>query len=285
MKKSLSALALLIASFGYLYWDVFAKLAQDWSEDENYSHGFLIVPLALYLAYERREKLRRAIYRPNNVGLLVIVLSLGLLAAGVLGAELFTTQVSILGTIGGSVLYLYGWGPLRIMLFPIALLFVMIPIPAIVLNPIAFPLQLLASKFGEAALVTCRIPVLREGNVMHLANTSLEVAEACSGLRSLVSLLTVGILYGYFVESRTWIRLFLTLAAIPAAILANGFRVAGTGIAAHFYGAKAAEGFIHTFSGWLVFVAAFAMLFVLHRILLWLLPKPLLEPNISSRAA
>src|SRR6266498_3102082 len=171
------------------------------------------------------------------------------------------------------------------MLFPIALLFVMIPVPAIIINPIAFPLQLLASKFGETALLSCRIPVLREGNVMHLANTSLEVAEACSGLRSLVSLLTVGILYGYFVESRTWIRLFLTLAAIPAAILANGFRVAGTGIAAHFYGAKAAEGFIHTFSGWLVFVAAFAMLFVLHRILLWLLPKPLLEPNISSRAA
>jgi len=167
------------------------------------------------------------------VGLLVVLLSLGLLAAGVLGAELFTTQVSILGTVSGSVLYLYGWGHLRIMLFPIAVLFVMLPIPAIVLNPIAFPLQLLASRAGEAALISCRIPVLREGNLIHLANSSLEVAEACSGLRSLVSLLTLGILYGYFAESKTWIRLSLVLATVPVAILANGLRVAGTGIAAH----------------------------------------------------
>jgi len=283
-KKLLSALALLIASFGFLYWDVIAKLVHDWSVDENYSHGFLIVPLALYLAYQKRERLRRETCRPSNVGLLVVLLSLGLLAAGVLGAELFTTQVSILGTVSGSVLYLYGWGHLRIMLFPIALLFVMIPIPAIVLNPIAFPLQLLASRAGEAALISCRIPVLREGNLIHLANSSLEVAEACSGLRSLVSLLTLGILYGYFAESKTWIRLSLVLATVPVAILANGLRVAGTGIAAHFYGPKAAQGFFHTFSGWLVFVAAFAMLFVLHRVLLCLLTKPFSEKT-SSHAA
>jgi exosortase len=145
----------------------------------------------------------------------------------------------------------------------------MIPIPAIIFNQVAFPLQLLASRFGEMALSLFQIPVLREGNVIILANTSLEVAEACSGIRSLISLLTLGIVYGYFCDSRLWIRVTLGVITIPVGILANGIRVAGTGIAAHFYGSEVAEGFIHTFSGWLVFVLAFIIIFLLHRIIRW----------------
>jgi exosortase len=148
----------------------------------------------------------------------------------------------------------------------------MIPIPAIIFNQIAFPLQLLASRFGEVSLTACQIPVLREGNVINLANTSLEVAEACSGIRSLISLLTLGIVYGYFADSRVWVRVILALGTIPIAIAANGIRVAGTGIAAHYYGPEAAQGFFHTFSGWIIFVAAFIMMFIFYRVIALIAP-------------
>jgi exosortase len=148
----------------------------------------------------------------------------------------------------------------------------MIPIPAIIFNQIAFPLQLLASRFGELSLRILQIPVLREGNLISLANTSLEVAEACSGIRSLISLLAIGIVYGYFTDSRVWVRIMLALVTIPAAIIANGLRVAGTGLAAHYFGPQAAEGFFHVFSGWLIFLAASIMLFAVRTILIWLFP-------------
>jgi exosortase len=153
-------------------------------------------------------------------------------------------------------------------------LLLMIPIPAIIFNQVAFPLQLLASRFGEAALQACDIPVLREGNVIVLANTTLEVAEACSGIRSLVSLLTLGIVYGYFADRRSWMRIVIALATVPIAIVANGLRVAGTGIAAHYYGPEAAHGFFHTFSGWLVFAFAFGALVTLIHAILRFTPAP-----------
>jgi exosortase len=143
----------------------------------------------------------------------------------------------------------------------------MIPIPAIIFNQIAFPLQLLASRSGEFALGALQIPVLREGNVIMLANTTLEVAEACSGIRSLVSLLTLAIIFGCFAERRRWARFALAAASVPVAILSNGLRVAGTGVAAHYFGAAAAQGFFHTFSGWLLFIVAFGLLFLVQRAL------------------
>jgi exosortase len=148
----------------------------------------------------------------------------------------------------------------------------MVPIPAILFNQIAFPLQLIASQFGEAVIRAVDIPVLREGNVLILANISLEVAEACSGIRSLISLLTLGIVFGYIGDGRNWVRTLIALSAIPVAVIANGARVAGTGIAAHYYGQAAAEGFFHEFSGWLVFIAAFAMMLLFHRLLLLVAP-------------
>jgi exosortase len=262
-----------VASFLFLYRDVLRKLIHDWSVDENYSHGFLVIPMALYLAWERRERFAAVFGRPNSAGLLVVTASLCVLVAGVLGAEVFTTEISLIGTTAGSVLFLFGWRALRVMLFPIAFLLLMVPIPAIVFNQIAFPLQLLASKFAETIVMALGIPVLREGNVINLANTSLEVAEACSGIRSLISLLTLGIVYGYFLESRQWIRVYVGIATVPVAILANGFRVAGTGVAAHYIGPEVAEGFFHTFSGWLVFVAAAVMLFAAHRLVVWFVPE------------
>lgn len=259
--------SLLLLSFGLLYRDVLVKLVHDWLTDDNYSHGILIVPIALYFAWERRARLLAAPAKPSLLGLIVVLGSILLLVAGTLGAELFLARVSILGIVAGSVLFILGWEHLRILVLPIAFLVLMIPIPAIIFNQIAFPLQLLASRFGETTLRALSIPVLREGNVITLATTQLEVAEACSGIRSLISLLTLGIVYGYFVTPSLTVRTALALATIPVAILANGLRVAGTGIAAHYYGPSAAEGFFHTFSGWLVFIVSFGMLFLIHRLI------------------
>jgi exosortase len=174
--------------------------------------------------------------------------------------------------VAGTVLYVLGWRHLRVLALPIAFLLLMIPIPAIIFNQIAFPLQLVASRFGETTLNLWGIPVLREGNVIILANTTLEVAEACSGIRSLVSLLTLGIVYSYFTDPRGWVRVTVTLATIPIAIVANGLRVAGTGVAAHYYGGQVATGFLHTFSGWAVFVVAFTFLFAVMRVVQVLAP-------------
>jgi exosortase len=272
--RSAASVGIVVLSFAVLYWSVVVKLVSDWYHDDNYSHGFLIVPLALYFAWERRGKVGAAPVRPSMFGLLVILGSIATLVAGVLGAELFLTRISIIGAIAGTILYLFGWQVLRTLTFPLSFLLLMVPLPAIIFNQIAFPLQLLASRFGEATLNLASIPVLREGNVIVLANTTLEVAEACSGIRSLVSLLTLGIVYGYFTDGRGWMRVIIALATIPIAIVTNGLRVAGTGIAAHYFGPDAATGFFHEFSGWLVFVAAFALLFMVVRLLLALKPSP-----------
>jgi exosortase len=278
----LAALVLVCATFALLFGRVLLRLAEDWMNDDNYSHGFLIVPLAAYFVWERRKRLLGAAVKPSLWGLVAVAGGLAMLVAGLLGAELFLTRVSVIVVLAGSVLFALGWSALRILAFPMAFLFLMIPIPAIIFNQIAFPLQLLASKVGEGTLQTLGIPVLREGNVIILARTTLEVAEACSGIRSLISLLTLGIVYGYFTDPRGGMRVAIALSTIPIAIVANGARVAGTGVAAHYYGQAAAEGFFHTFSGWLVFVFAFAMLFLVTWLLLRAVPKRQLPPPVAA---
>ena len=262
-----------------LFWPVLAKLVHDWGIDENYSHGYLIPPLAAYLIWERREVLTGTPPSGAWFGLVVIVGSVALLVVGLLGAELFLSRIALLGTLVGGVLFVLGWRHLKLLAFPLGILLLMIPIPAILFNQIVFPLQLVASQAGESAVAAAGIPVLREGNIIFLANTTLEVAEACSGIRSLVSLLTLAIVFGYFTDQRPGMRTAIALSAVPVAIIANALRVAGTGIAAHYYGAAAAEGFFHSFSGWMVFIAAFGMLFAIIRLLRWLMPEPIRRPD------
>ncbi len=278
-KLPIAAAGLLAISFAVLFGDIIARLVHDWSIDENYSHGFFIVPLALYFAWVRRGDLPADTKSGSGWGLIVVIGSIFVLLAGLLGSEFFLTRVSIIGVLAGGVLFLLGWRALRTLAFPLAFLVLMVPLPAIIFNQIAFPLQLLASRVGELTLQAVSIPVLREGNVMTLSHITLEVAEACSGIRSLISLLTLGIVYGYFTDPRTSIRIALAVLTVPIAIAANAFRVAGTGIAAHFIGPAAAEGFLHTFSGWIVFVVGVSMLFLAARILLWLFPAQRVPPT------
>jgi len=268
-----------------VYWSILRGLISAWSTDDNYSHGFFIVPLALYFAWERRRAIAAAPVRPSLFGVLVVAGSLFLLVAGLLGAELFLSRVSIILTIAGAILFLFGWPMLRILFFPLAFMLLMIPLPAIIFNKIAFPLQLLASNVGEYTISSLDIPILREGNVLILANATLEVAEACSGIRSLVSLFTLGLVFGYFVDRRVWVRAIIALSAIPVAILANGLRVASAGIAAHNFGSAGVEGLFHEFSGWVVFVIAFLMMFALQRLLQRFLPPPRVPQPVTEGAS
>jgi exosortase len=266
MKHRPAVIALVLgAAVLWLYRGTLSSLVHQWASDDNYSHGFFVAPLALYFAWERRGALARASVRPGAGGALLLTFSLALWMAGLLGAELFLTRLSLVGVIAGLVWFVWGREYLRVLAFPIAFLLLMIPLPAIIFNQIAFPLQLLASRVGETAIAAVGIPVLREGNVLQLPARNLEVAEACSGIRSLVSLLMLAIVLGYFTERRSSARALIACAAIPIAIAANAARVAGTGIASEWVSASASEGFFHAFSGWLMFVVAFAALLGVQR--------------------
>ena len=254
------------AAIGFVYWRTLSSLVQQWASDDNYSHGFFVAPLALYFAWERRGALLAAQARPAAAGAALIAVSLGVWLAGIFGAELFLTRVSLIGVLAGTIWFLWGSQHLRILAFPVLFLFLMVPLPAILFNQIAFPLQLFASQVGEQAISTAGIPVLRDGNILRLPSRTLEVAEACSGIRSLVSLIMLGVVLGYFTERRIGPRILIALSAVPIAILANAARVAGTGIAAEWVSPKAADGFFHTFSGWLVFIVAFIGLLAVQQV-------------------
>jgi exosortase len=262
-----------IAVLGWLYASVLRHLVGQWAHDPNYSHGFFVPLFSVFVIWSERDKLRKLAIEPSSSGLLVLLVGLLVLAAGNLGAELFLSRISLLLTLAGLVVITYGWNQMRAMFFPWVFLLFMIPIPAIVLNQLTFPLQLLASKAAAITLPLAGVPVLREGNIIQLPAMALEVAEACSGIRSLMSLATLAIIYGYLLEPRTSIRVILALASVPIAVLANSFRIIGTGLLVQYWDPDKAEGFFHAFSGWLIFVVSLIMLFLLHRTLQWMWPE------------
>ncbi len=268
--------ALVIAGLSLvaLYGEVAVGLVNAWITNPDYSHGFLIVPLCAYFVWERRRRLAVLEVRPSSTGLVVVAGSLCLFVAGQLGAEQFLARVSLIGVLAGSVAFVLGLAHVRMLAWTFGFALLMIPLPAIVFNEVALPLQLLASTVAEETLLLFSIPVLREGNVIFLSNATLEVAEACSGIRSLVSLLTVGIVYGYFTEDRIDRRAILALSTLPIAVVANALRVAGTGVLAHLAGQAAADGFFHVFAGWLVFMFAVAMMFLLQGVMRWVSSHP-----------
>ncbi len=248
-----------------LYAPVLKLLVRQWYIDADYSHGFLVPLLSLYLLWQRREKLREITRRPSPWGMLIVLLSIGLLFLGSLGAELFLARISILGTICGLIVYFCGGTLLRAMAFPLAFLLFAIPIPALIYNEIVFPLQFIASRFATSTLEMLNLfPIMREGNVLILPNMSLEVVEACSGIRSLMSLLALAAGYGYLAERSTAVRWLLFLAMVPLAIISNGTRVMITALMANYIGPRAAEGFMHEFSGWVIFVVATVLFLGLH---------------------
>ena len=278
--------ALITLAAAFVYLAVLTKLGQQWWVDENYSHGLLIPFIIGYILWSERGRLSAAASEPRPVwGGAGVVVALLALWAGTAGAELFIQRTSLVLMLAGIAVYFWGFRLLRLALVPLFLLLLAIPIPAIVFNQIAFPLQLFASRCAVWAMRMFDIPVLRQGNVIELmplgsaTTRKLEVVEACSGIRSLMTLVTLAVVFAYFTHPKsgdppggggrfawlgrygTWRSLVLVLSAVPIAIITNAARVSGTGVLSHYYGTRVADGFFHEFSGWVVYVVAFLMLF------------------------
>jgi exosortase D (VPLPA-CTERM-specific) len=253
--------ALLIA---WLYHTILYRLVMQWMNDPNFSHGFFVPAFALFVIWQNRSRLRTIPIAPSWWGLPVVLFSLLTLVLGVLGVELFTSRASLVILLAGLILLSRGWPLFRAVLFPWAFLFLMIPLPAIIMNQLTFPLQIFASKLATWCLQAF-FPVLREGNLIKLPHATLEVAEACSGIRSLVSLISLAIIYGYLLENRNRVRVALACAAVPIAIAANVFRIFATGMLVEYWDPEKAMGFFHEFQGWVIFVVSFLLLFTVHR--------------------
>jgi exosortase len=279
-------LAISIA-IAFAYATVLAKLGNQWWVDENYSHGLLIPFIIGFILWARRDRLAIEPTSPSVLlGGAVVLFALFALWVGTAGAELYTQRVSLVLLLAGVVIYFWGVRLLRLLLVPAGLLLLAIPIPSIIFNKIAFPLQLFASRCAVWSMSLLDIPVLRQGNVIELLplgaseTKKLEVVEACSGIRSLMTLVTLAVVFAYFTYPRedtpagsrlgvlAWLKSYgfwrstiIVLAALPIAILTNALRVSGTGVLAHYYGPEVADGFFHSFSGWVIYVVAFLMLF------------------------
>lgn len=259
---------LLIAIVAALYGQILGKLLVQWFQDPNYGHGIFVPIFSGYLIWRKRVELNNVPLRPSSSGLLVLLFSLCLLFLGSLGAELFLTRISLLGVIVGLILCFAGASVLRLIAFPIAFLVLMVPLPAIIYNQIVFPLQLIASQISTTCLQRSAIvPVLREGNVLILPDSSLEVVEACSGIRSLMTLVTLGLAYAYVLERRLIWRSVLVIAMVPIAVLANAARVMMTALLVVEWGPTAAEGFWHSVSGLVIFFLATLALLGLHALI------------------
>jgi exosortase len=260
---------MLIASFGYLYAHTVTKLVHDWNTDDNFSHGFLIPVISVFMIWQKRDDLAKKIIKPTLWGLLIVVGAMAMHIVGNIGAEMFIMRSSIIFCLLGVCIFLFGFSVATAVLVPILYLFFMIPIPAIIWNQIAFPLQLLAAKLSATMVQLLGITVLREGNVLHLSNTTLEVVDACSGLRSLTSLLALSAAFAYISTLAAVSKWFLFLSAIPIAIVVNIIRLTVTAILARYVGPETAHGFLHDLSGVVVFVVAFGLLFAFQVFLSW----------------
>ncbi len=273
---------LLVAVLIVLYAPVLKHLVWQWYNDADYGHGFLVPLLSAFLIWQRRDKLRLVPRRPSVVwGMVIVLFAMSLFFLGSLGAELFLARVSMVITITGLIVYFCGSQVLRALAFPVAFLLFAIPIPVLIYNEIVFPLQFVASRFATSTLEMLNLfPIMREGNVLIMPGMKLEVVEACSGIRSLMSLLALAAGFGYLVERSMAMRWFLFLAMVPLAIVSNGTRVMITALMANYIGSRAAEGFMHEFSGWVIFVVAtslflcmYAGLNAVRRKMGWLPPK------------
>jgi exosortase len=295
---------LIAGALAFVYFTVLEKLGRDWWHDENYSHGLLIPFVIGYILWQERKRFQAAQTRPAVwFGAIGVTISLLALWAGTAGAELFLQRISLVVMLASVVIFFWGFRLLRLVFVPLSLLVLAIPIPQIVFNKIAFPLQLFASRCAVGAMSLLNIPVLRQGNVIELmplgASTpkKLAVVEACSGIRSLMTLVTLAVIYAYFTKPKSdrgnggddegtraeemrmrrphsqqdvagflksftlWRSLLLVIAAVPIAILTNALRVSGTGVLAHYYGTRVADGFFHSFSGWVIYIVAALLLF------------------------
>ena len=256
--------ALIGVLMAAIYFRVLVKLVTDWWQIPDFSHGFLVPIFAGYLVWSKRKTLLETRIAPSWGGVAFIVFGVVVLVLGVYGAELFLSRVSLIIMLAGLVVCFGGWELLKELRFVLLVLLLAIPIPSIIFNEITLPLQLLASKLASSLLPLFGVPVLREGNVIELPSMKLEVAEACSGIRSLMSLFALSVFYGYFLENSFLRRALLALSSIPIAIAANAVRIFGTGLCVQYWDPDKAQGFFHEFSGWVIFLVSLGCLYIVH---------------------
>jgi exosortase len=259
-----AVIALLVC---VLYYRVGVKLVYDWYTLPDYSHGFLVPFFAAFLLWDKRKVISATPVRQSWYGIALVIFSIAVLILGVYGVELFTARMSLVMLLTGLIWTFFGGAMVRVLRFPLLVLILAIPFPAIVFNQITFPLQLLASRIASDILPVLGVPTLHEGNIIELPVMKLEVAEACSGIRSLMSLFTLAVFYGYFLERTTKRRLILALASIPIAVAANVARIVGTGLCVQYWDPEKALGFFHEFSGWVMFVISLGCLYLVHRVM------------------
>ena len=254
---------LLLAA--WLYAPLAARVVTLWWQDPNYTHGFFVPLFSLFLIWERRARLAALRIQPSWSGLVILAAALLALVLGTIDTRFYLSRISLLLFVAGLVVFLAGWKHLAAVAFPLAFLVLMIP-SGTLLDQITFPLQLIASKTASFFLLLLGIPAVREGNIILLPSARLEVAEACSGIRSLFSLITLTVIYGYMAETKIRVRVLLVLLAVPVSVLANALRIAITGVVVEHWGIAGAEGTLHLLSGWLIFAGSLALVFLLHRL-------------------
>lgn len=259
-----------IAWFGGLlllcYWPILYRMGTQWATDENMGHGFLVPIMSGFIVWQRRSELIAEPRQPNILGLFVVIFGGLLSLLATLGAELFSARVSFVIALFGTILYLGGTRWIKILLFPLLLLLFMIPIPAIIYSALTMKLQTLASQLGELLISAMGIPVLREGNTLKIPSQTLDIAEACSGIRSLMTLLFLSLVVSYFTDKKVWMRWALLFATVPIAIGANGIRVAVTGLLSEI-DTKLASGVYHEIEGYIVYIIALVALLSVHRLI------------------
>ncbi|MBV8905219.1 MAG: exosortase [Acidobacteriia bacterium] len=264
------------AWFGVLmlvcYAPVLKVLWANWNQNPDMGHGFFVPVIAGFIVWQRRDELAALKSPPSWWGLAVVVLGMAISLVATLGVEVFLGRAAMIVTLTGAVWLLFGTAVVKRVAFPLFLLLFMIPIPEIIYNRLTFPLQQVASSFAEHTLTLLSVPVLREGNILELPNQRLSVVEACSGIRSLLSLTFLSLIYAYFFEKRNAIRVLLFAATIPIAIVANGLRVTLTGVLSQIKPALA-EGFFHESTGWVIFMIALVILILLHQAIRRVVPQ------------
>ncbi|MCP4745146.1 MAG: VPLPA-CTERM-specific exosortase XrtD [Desulfobacteraceae bacterium] len=255
---------LIAAALIYSYRATIDGLVHQWLNNDDYSHGMLIVPICIYLAWQRHDQLAQTPRYTDWRGLPLLVFSVVTFVLGELGAEVFTTRISLILCFIASLWLLYGFEVIRVLTFPLAFLFMMLPLPGLIYRNITFPLQLISSKWSVKFLQLCGMMAYAEGNIIDLGYAQFQVVEACSGLRFILALFTLGIFFAFWTPKPLWKRVILVAATVPIAMIANIMRIAGTGLLAKFWGETAAQGFFHSFSGWGIFMISFIFFFGLN---------------------
>ena len=248
------------------YWPILYRMGNQWATDENMGHGFFVPLFAGYVAWQRRDELMAEPRTPNILGLAVVILGGLLSVVATLGAELFSARLSFVIALFGVVWYLGGTRWIKILAFPLIMLLFMIPIPAIIYSALTMKLQTLASELGEVMIGLMGIPVFREGNILRIPSQPLNIAEACSGIRSLMTLLFMALIISYFTDKKVWMRWALLIATVPIAILANGMRVAITALLSE-HNTEWASGWFHEVEGFIIYFIDIVVLLAVHRLI------------------